>query len=99
MITHSSRGFPFFAPRWTMAAIGADIEDDSLRWTSCEPRLSPSALSAIKALGFARMTPVQGAAIPAFLSHKVGRPRQCGQRTQIGEKVAAYASVADPVPF
>lgn len=54
-----------------MAAIGADIEDDSLLWTKCEPRLSPSALEAIDALGFRRMTPVQGAAIPAFLSHKV----------------------------
>jgi ATP-dependent RNA helicase DDX55/SPB4 len=41
-----------------------------LSWTSVSPALSPESLEAIEALGFDRMTPVQAAAIPLFLSRK-----------------------------
>lgn len=43
----------------------------SLRsWSSLQPKLSAPILAAVRALGFATMTPVQATVIPAFLSHK-----------------------------
>ncbi len=39
-------------------------------FSQCEPSLSKATLDVVSTLGFKHMTPVQGAAIPLFLSHK-----------------------------
>jgi superfamily II DNA/RNA helicase len=36
-----------------------------------EPRLSDGTLAALKSFGFSKMTPVQAATIPLFLTNKV----------------------------
>ena len=39
-------------------------------FSQCVPALSKASLDVVGSLGFEYMTPVQGAAIPLFLSHK-----------------------------
>ena len=40
-------------------------------FSQIEPRLSGGTIEALKALGFSKMTPVQAATIPLFLTNKV----------------------------
>jgi len=52
-------------------------------FSQCVPALSKTTLDVVNSLGFEHMTPVQGAAIPLFLSHKdvcaeVGVSSACG---------------------
>lgn len=49
-------------------------------FAQCVPALLPGTLEVVKAHGFNAMTPVQGAAIPLFLSHKdvCAEVRSCG---------------------
>jgi superfamily II DNA/RNA helicase len=42
-------------------------------FSQIEPQLSVGTLEAVASLGFSRMTPVQSATIPLFLTNKVSR--------------------------
>jgi ATP-dependent RNA helicase DDX55/SPB4 len=42
----------------------------SRTWDDVKPALSPWLLEAVKAAGFAQMTPVQASTVPLFLQHK-----------------------------